>query len=283
MKAVLNEGGDIVLVGTTNGTDLPVTTDAPQKESGGSVDAFVAVLSGDGSTLLFCTYFGGSGDDYATGMTLDEQGRLHMVGVSDSTDFPTTEGCYQPENAGYSDAFACKMDLANGAVIYSTLLGGSYPETESSDRVHWVTVHVDSSGKAWLVGLTYSPDFPVTPGCYQEEEGGDGDVFVARLSLDGGELEYSTYLGGYNIDVALESHMDEEDRLVVVGTTTSGNFPTTSGVYQPDLAGYWDGFVARFSSDGGTLEMSTLLGGVRRFLWIPHDRRRVPGGEGGLL
>jgi PKD repeat protein len=265
MKALTTEGGDIVLVGSTNGTDLPVTDDAPQGSSGGSMDAFVAVLSGDGDTLLFCTYLGGSGNDHATDATLDDQGVLHVVGATDSTDFPTTEGCYQPGNAGYNDAFAVKLDIDDGTVVYSTLLGGSHPEALQSGKTHWVTVNVNSQGKAWLVGFTYSADFPVTPGCYQVEMGDEGDIFVSRLSVDGIELEYSTYLGGYNIDAAFESRLDDQDRLVLVGVTDSGDFPVTEGAYQSSRTGYSEeGFIARFSSDGKTLEMSTFIGGTAR-------------------
>ena len=276
-KAMVNSRGEIVMVGSTRGDDLPITSDAPQKTPGGSMDAFVAVFSADGSTLLFCTYFGGSATDFVSSMTLDEDDMVYLAGVTNSTDLPTTEGCYQPENAGYFDVFVCKMDISDGTFIYSTYLGGSFYEVYTVDGTRTIMVNVNSTGCAWVVGLTGSEDFPVTSGCFQDQYDDEGDVFVAGLSVDGSELEYSTYLGGYNMDVALESQMGHDDDLLLIGTTSSGNFPTTSGVYQSKRPGDDDGFIVRFSTSNQTLVWSTFLGGPHRD--ILTSIREGPDGE----
>jgi PKD repeat protein len=260
--AMLNENGDLIVVGYTDSNDLPITADAVQYQYQGEVDAFVALLSGSNSSLIYSTYLGGSGYDSATGMALGEDGVVYISGITNSSDFPTTPMCYQPEQASLDerfDAFVCKMDVTTGEVLYSTYLGGMNNEGYPSEGVHGVTINIDDEDRAWIIGTTSSEDFPVTEGCLQYPLSGLYDVFISRLSSDGSFLEYSTCLGGTGEEYASESSLGAGGSIYIVGYTDSTDFPVTPDAYQTTTNMFQDGFVSRISKDG-TLEMSTLLG-----------------------
>ena len=73
-------------------------------------------------------------------------------------------------------------------------------------------------------------------------------------------LSYSTYLGGSGEDVATSVAVDASGNAYVTGSTTSVNFPATTGVVQASNAGQQDVFVTKLSSTG-SLVYSTYFGG----------------------
>jgi hypothetical protein len=126
---------------------------------------------------------------------------------------------------------------------------------------------VDSSGSAYITGITESSDFPVTPGSFQTTFGGDYDAFIAKLNPTGSALVYSTYLGGSNNDGSYGIAVDSAGNAYVSGYTYSGNFPITPGAFQtvcsygnPCLL-YGDAFVTKIDPTGSSLVYSTYLGG----------------------
>ena len=105
-----DEAGRIFIVGQTESKDLPVTAGALQESHGGGTsDGWLAVLSPDGSELLYCTYLGGSGDDMIRGIALGPDGQVYLVGHTMSGDFPVTEGAAQTEHRGRGDAYVVKL------------------------------------------------------------------------------------------------------------------------------------------------------------------------------
>src|SRR5262249_31748397 len=122
-------------------------------------------------------------------------------------------------------------------------------------------IALDSSGDAVVAGITYSPNFPTTPGAFQRTPGGDADGFVTELNAAGSGLVYSTFLGGSGGDGGTGITVDGGGHAYVVGLTNSPNFPTTAGAFQTVKAFYYDAFVARLNADGSQLEYSTFLGG----------------------
>ena len=93
--------------------------------------------------------------------------------------------------------------------------------------------------------------------------GSPWNAFALKLSPDGSRAEYATLLGGGSDDFAFDIAVDERGRAYILGTTSSLDFPATTGTFTPraEILGDGDGFVARLSADGSVLEASTLLGG----------------------
>src|SRR5207244_9269351 len=69
--------GSFYVVGWTLSTDFPTTPGAYQPSARGNVDAFVTKLSPDGTTLIYSTYLGGGGDDFALSLDVDRAGNAY--------------------------------------------------------------------------------------------------------------------------------------------------------------------------------------------------------------
>jgi hypothetical protein len=116
-------------------------------------DAVVAKLSPDGSSLVFSTYLGSSGNDWPSDVVLDAAGGIHVAGWTSGPDFPLVNPL-QPALLGPSDAFLAQLLPSGAALVHSTYLGGS-----GDDRAEGIDV--DPAGNAWVTGMTRSADFPL--------------------------------------------------------------------------------------------------------------------------
>ncbi len=142
----------------------------------------------------------------------------------------------------------------------STFLGGP---GGSSANDQATALKVDGQGNILMAGWTDSSGFPTTAGAYDAtHNGGLYDAFVAKLSSDLRTLQAATVLGGINSDYARALALDGQGNVVVAGETRSTDFPTTTGAYDETYNGGSDAFVARLSSDLGTLQVATFLGGL---------------------
>src|SRR5258708_40376618 len=140
----VDSSGNGIVRGTTFSSTFPVVEPA-RRSPGGGGDAFVVKLSPDGSTLLFSTYLGGSGPDYASGIALDSTGSAYVTGTTVSDDFPT-RGAFQSRRGGHLAAFVTKYS-ASGARGYPTYFGGS---TDDGG----LAIAVDSRGRIYLTVYT---------------------------------------------------------------------------------------------------------------------------------
>lgn len=220
----------------------------------GGNDAAIFKLDPTGSSLVYSTCLGGTGNDQALGVAADAMGNAYVVGYTDRSGFPITAGAYDPGSGASRAAFVTKL-APDGALVYSTLLGTA----DATETVQAEEVAVDALGNPVLVGWTDSPTFPVTAGAFATSHGGGHDAFVASLSADGTSLLWSTYLGGALDDAAADIAIDGSD-IYVVGHTASDDFPVTAGAFMP-LAPAPNGFISRLDSSGSTLTYSSLFGG----------------------
>ncbi len=227
-----DSSGNIYVTGYTLSSNFP-TLNAYQKTSGGSYDGFLSKFSPTGS-LLFSTYLGGSGGDFANGVATDSTGNAFIIGGTYSTNFPTLNA-YHTTNTGGSDAFLSKFS-PSGALLFSTYLGGSGDD-------YGYAAATDSSGNVYVTGETSSRIFPLL-NAYQAYYGGSGDAFLSKFSSTG-SLLFSTYLGGSGIDYANGVATDSSGNVYLTGSTSSTNFPTTLGAYQKTSGGSDDAFLTK--------------------------------------
>jgi photosystem II stability/assembly factor-like uncharacterized protein len=226
---------------------------------GGTVsrDAFVATLGAGGNTLEFSTYFGGSGIDRATDIAVDANGARYVVGETMSTDLPIVNAV-QASFGDLQDAFALR--IGPEGVTYATYLGGNGFELGTR-------VAVDLSGRAHIVGLTWSMNYPVVNAFQPEPGGGFSDLFVSVLDSSGAFV-HSTYLGGSGgeldtsgSDLGPNVAATSAGDTYVTGTTQSLDFPVSANAFQPTHGGgQSDVFVSRLDA-AGQLQYSTYLGG----------------------
>ena len=194
--------GNAYVAGQTGSSDFPTTPDAYQTTYGGSEDAFVAKINSSGSVLVYSTYLGGSGGDAANAIAVDPSGNAYVTGNNYLGGFPTKNALQAEYHAESYEAFVAKM-APDGALVYSTYLGGIGNDLG-------LGIAVDLLGNAYVVGYTQSPDFPTTPGAYQETNGGIYDAFVAKIAAPsvgkitgGGSIDVPGDLGTFGFTVRL--------------------------------------------------------------------------------
>jgi beta-propeller repeat-containing protein len=241
---------------------FPTTPGALQRTMGGIADAFVAKLDPSGSTLVYATYLGGSGNESMgrPSIAVDGSGSAYVTGATDSSDFPTTQTAFQRTFRGGQDAFVTKLNAGGSALDYSTFLSG----TESNSGVEGKDIVVDGSGSAYVTGAARTFTFPITPGAFQQANGGDGsspsDAFVTKFNAIGSDLLYSSYLGGCKAEEGFGIAVDALGTVYVAGITQSPNFPTM-GAFQPTFGGILDAFVTKLSLDPVTEPFVSTCGG----------------------
>jgi hypothetical protein len=255
--AIALSAGNAYITGTTYSTDFPTTSPGTsttpfQQIYGGAGDAFVAELNATGSEIVFSSYLGGNGLDQGLGIAVDSSGNAYVTGYTQSANFATLNPLYGSIN-GSQDAFVTKINFTGEQILYSTYLGGTQADVGQS-------IQVDSSGNMYVTGYTFSSDFPVM-NAEQPTTGGAVDAFVAEIASAGSSLVFSTYLGGTSDDRAYGLTRDDSGNIYVTGTTSSTDFPTTSGAYQTSNSGGADAFVCKLNSAGSQLVYSTYLGG----------------------
>jgi hypothetical protein len=250
----IDSEGYIYVTGTTYSGDFPVTANAFQPSIGafGMADAFIAKFSPDGQTLIYSTYFGGSGDDIVRGIVLDMAGNIVIVGQTNSLNLPL-QNALQSKLKGSWDAFVTKLSADGASLIYSTYLGGSSTELGRD-------IAIDGIGSIYLVGDTWSTDFPIL-NPVQTTNAGDKDIFITKLTPNGNNMVYSTYLGGSEREQGYALAVNQMGDVYVSGETKSLNFPVINA-FQPTFHGIRDAFIVRLSATGSTLIYSTYLGGI---------------------
>jgi hypothetical protein len=292
--AVDKVSGEAYIAGETTSAQLAGAVQAAGTNGvygGGTTaggDAFVAKLNSNGTSVVWLTYLGGNSHDGALGVAVDAAGCAYVTGFTGSTNFPTvgalgtnihgnpitTTNIHGDVIAfwGYPlDGFVTKLDTngtlsASGA--YSAFLGGDGVD-------EGIGIAVDSTGAAYVTGLTESTNLPTT-NALQASFGGTQDAFVAKVRPDGSAFEYLTYLGGTNTDRGDGIAVDGAGYAYVTGFTTSSNFWSTNVVLgiaavQPqiniasntvttNIVLFADAFVVKLYPDG-SLFYSTFLGG----------------------
>jgi hypothetical protein len=241
----LDHAGQIFVAGHTKSTDFPVTPSAAQARLGGASDCYLAKLSADARHLVYASYLGGQGNEFAEHRPwLNPDGSILLAGFCDSSDFPTTAGAYQQTLRGSGDGFLVKLGPAGTNFTFATLLGGSGGE-------NWLMPTVDAQGNIYIVGNTSSTNFPVTPDAFQRTYGGGAnDGALAVFSPEGAELLYATFLGGSGEDLIRSIALGPQGELLLVGRTTSPDFPITAGTVQPTYQGGGDAFVMKLERHG---------------------------------
>jgi len=147
----VDNSGNTYLTGGTNSGNFP-TVNALYPNLSGSDDAFVSKINASGSQPIYSTYIGGGSYEHGTGIAVDIAGNAYVTGLTMSGGFPTINAPY-PNHIGDYDAFVSKINASGSQLIYSTYIGGSGAD-------YGYGIAVDSSGNAYVTGITYSGDFP---------------------------------------------------------------------------------------------------------------------------
>jgi hypothetical protein len=185
----LDPDGNIYIVNQNSSGDFPLVNPLVSTFNDNYMGS-ISKFSPDGD-LLFSSFWGGSTYDQINAIAVDDEGYIYVTGYTASSDFPVLNGYDMTYNGG--DVFVSKLHIGiDGYVVWSTFVGGT-----ASDLP--MDIQLDDSGRVYISGYTTSDDFPlVNP--VQATRAGYEDCFLFRLSADGTNLEFSTYLGGSGFD-----------------------------------------------------------------------------------
>jgi hypothetical protein len=211
--------------------------------------------------MIFSTYLGGSASELYSAIAEDSNGDVLVLGSTWSSDFPVTTGAYEELLQGTTDIVVSKLQSDGSTLLWATFLGGT-GSTEQGTKIM-----VDDNDDIFIIGRTYSSDFPITAGAFDNTMNGTGDLFITKLMSDGSDLLGSTYIGGDGSDTTSSGDgfgFSKNGNLVisVFTGTSSPNFPTTSGAYDTTLSGSSDIVVFEMKSDCTDLVFSTYVGGA---------------------
>ncbi len=285
----VDPSGNAWVGGTTSTNDFPVTSGAVQSTPSGSQDAFLSELSPDGSSLLYSSYFGGTGANFINSMVANSDGSLWMAGGTTAGGLPVTANGVQTKPNGVDNYFVAKVVPTSGGSVqipYLTYIGGSNASESVPISAGGGALAVDSAGNVYLAGMTFSADYPVTSNAWEKPfalEGGCGFgptpnsvATLTKFSPNLSSMLYSTVIGGKTESssggteadcnqAALSIHLDGSGNIWLTGTTGESDFPVTSNAVSSQLntngsAGV-DYFLFELSADGSTQLYGSYLGG----------------------
>ena len=242
-------------------------------------------------TLVFATFTGSTADNWGMTASYDNLSNGYTAGICFGVGYPATPGAFQvnwagggtgggntnwpwPDNNGF-DIVVSKFNPTGSSLIFSTYLGGTDNEEPES-------IIVDNNSNLLVMGRSYSTNFPVTAGAYDDTQNGGGDIIVTKFNPTGTGLIGSTYIGGNADDAvnysSIESTLgslkynyaddgrgdiivDNNNNIYVASCTQSTNFPVTAGCVQSANAGMQDGCVFKLNATLTSLMWSTYIGG----------------------
>jgi gliding motility-associated-like protein len=254
---------NVYLTSNTISTDFPVRNGLGRTYGGGGSDAVVAKLPADLSSLLWSSYLGGRGADAAYSIQLAKDGSVYLAGGTNSTDFPTTTGSYQPGKAGNADGFVAHISADGTSLVQASYLG-----TAQYDQAYFL--QLDELDNVYLLGQTFGA-YPVTSGLYNNNKQRGGQ-FIQKMDPQLATRVYSVVFGsGRNgVDLSLTAFLvDACERIYAcgwggrvnqgyTGGSTDG-LPVTSNAIQPTTDGS-DFYLIQFGAGAKSVEYATFFG-----------------------
>ena len=276
---IVNDQNELLLYGATGSNDFPVTPNAYDTTFAGGTafnnvpngtnfqngtDLYIAKFDAAGSSLIGCTYVGGTkndgvnssgtlaynyGDYYRGEITLDPNGNCYIASFTYSLDFPTVNP-FQAVQGGGIDGVVFKMNPLLTTLIWSSYIGGT-----GEDGAY--AIAVDDSSVSYVTGGTSSGNFPTTLGSANANYlGGSTDGFIAKINKTGTAILSASYIGTPLYDQCFFVQLDKKKRVYLVGQTL-GAFPVSGGVYSNPNSGQ---FIVKLDNNLTTYMYSTVFG-----------------------
>lgn len=300
--ATYDQGGNLYSGSSAFGQNYPVTPGAYQTtHHGGSsaiedgIDMAFSKYSADGTTLIWSSFLGGSGDDLPLSMIVNQQLQLCVYGVTGSADFPVTAGAYDPQFSGGtasslsgtgasfpngSDIVVCKFSEDGSQLLASTYFGGTNNDglnTSSALKYNYADefrgeINLASDGEILIVSSTFSTDFNFSNGAQTFPQGAQ-DIVFASFSSNLTSLNWGSYAGGSGDDSGFSITENYDGSYYITGGTTSSDFNLTNGYQTSFGGGTSDAYIMRVSPDGSSITAGTFFGGsdYDQFYFVSRD------------
>jgi hypothetical protein len=246
---------NVYLTGYTYSDTLIATSGAFDTICAGA-DVFIAKFNPTGTSLLWGTYYGGTGEDKAYSLAIDSSDNIYLVGSTTTHSGMGTPGAYQTfYGGGNSDMFIAKFDSTGTNRLWGTYFGAPAEDVGYA-------IALDGNNNVYLTGRCSSGGL-ASAGSYQQIYGGGNfDALVAKFNSTGSNRIWGTYYGGTGQDEGFAISVDTTNNVYVTGRTSSTTTISTVGSWQQTYGGgNYDAFVSKFSPSGSVLSWGSYLGG----------------------
>lgn len=284
--ATYDNSGHLYGGGMVRSTGYPVTLGVLQPAyGGGENDIAVSKFTPTGNNLVWSTYIGGAGNEVPHSMVVNDADELYILGTTNSTNFPTTSGCWQTSFGGgnnppfavtsYGFSYLTGSDMV---VVHlnsdaTSLLGSTYVGGSGNDGLNQITptnrnygdpfrgeIILDLEERPMVISSTASPSLFTTPDAVQSTFGGQLDAYVFRMDPALSTMLWATYFGGSAVDAGFGIQVSSNGEIYITGGTTSSDLPAAGVGANPSLVGGTDGFIARFHPSGSPMLGRTYVG-----------------------
>lgn len=267
-RGEINIDGDdnIYIASNTRSSDIPTTAGVFQEDFGGQQDGLIAKFNSDLSTLIWCSYLGGSANDGVFSLKETSAENVIVCGGTNSTNFPTTSGVLNEDFiGGTTDGFVSVISNDGISLLQSTYIG-----TTEYDQAY--CIETDAGNNIYITGQT-SGDYPVTAGVYSEA---GSSQFISKLNPDLSAYIYSTVFGSGSSTVNITPTaflVDNCENVYVAGwggfvnntyyplTGFTTGMSVTGDAFQSTTDGS-DFYFIVFEKNAGGLIYATFFGGA---------------------
>lgn len=290
--AAPDPGGNLYAGGIVFGTGYPVTTGVVSQTFNGGTptdgapatsplsngfDVGISKFNSTGTAFIFSTYIGGSANETPHSIVSDDLGNMYLLGVTSSTNFPTSALCYDntfnggttvsPDNLKFngSDIYVLELNASGTNLMASTYVGGT-----GNDGISFGTLQYNYGDNfrgeiivdqnfVYFSSVTQSANFPIVLGG-QTTLNGTQDAVVVKMPKNLTSIVWSTYYGGTNDETGNGIALSGNGSLYVAGGTSSTNLNLGTSGWDPSYNSGRDGFLTRFDVLTGNVLNGTYIG-----------------------
>jgi gliding motility-associated-like protein len=288
--ATYDQAGALYSGSSAFGQNYPTTLGAYDvSHNGGAsaieqgIDIALSKYSPDGTSLLWSTFLGGSGDELPHSIIVNQQDELIVYGSTGSSNFPTTLGAIDntfgsgplaaPSGTGATfpsgtDIIIAHLNQSGSALIGSTYLGGSGNDgicDATALKYNYADefrgeVELDADGNILIVSSTRSTNIS-TVNAVQSINAGGQDALIGKFNPQLTNILWLTFFGGLGDDSGFSIATNTLGEHFVCGGTTSNSLDWSSSVVQPSFGGIADAYILKLSDDGNSISAGTYWGG----------------------
>ncbi len=276
-EVMVDNTNNVYIASCTISTNFPVTAGCLQPVNNGMQDACVFKMDANFSTLTWSTYLGGSANDAAYSMAIDNNNTVFVTGGTESVNYPVTAGALHPAYMGNIDGVLTHLSAGGNSILQSTYIG-----TTGYDQSYFV--QLDNFNNVYIYGQT-SGSYPTTGGVYSNANSGQ---FIHGFTPNLATTIFSTQFGrgAGTPDIAPSAFMVDKCQNIYisgwggtlygynVATSSTFGLPTTTNAFQSTTDGSDFYFLVLqknatalwyASYFGGSISLEHVDGGTSRF------------------
>ena len=271
----VDSDGNIIIGGTTASHDFPLTQGVIDNND--NLHGFLSKLSPNGQKLLFSTFFGSSPREGVSGITLDDNDNMYIIGATYTAGLPITDNAFRkeimiPESGYLIDHYIAKINKKGSKISYFSYFAS---DAYSMSSIKWT-----KPNRLIVCGSTMGEGFPVTANAMSKKGKGNLDCYVSVFNSENMTLEYASLFGGSDQDRVMSANFINKDTIVIGGLTNSADLPLTENAlyseypvcekaFNSSFLGLRKSFVSVIDIKNSKLLYSSYFGSSHLFRFYP--------------